>query len=147
MCIPERSGPAPSVRALPVPDPASSRILTTTARRHATRQNIPMSKIPMIGTNSQNALIGAESDRVNLSTRHPDVRYKWVREKVRNGELTLRWIETAQMKADGPTKSLHANKQADIVRPYRSIGMAKERKEEWGDLSTSWRTTHRRNDI
>ena len=29
---------APSVRALPVPDPASSRILTTTARRHATRQ-------------------------------------------------------------------------------------------------------------
>ena len=78
--------------------------------------NIPMAKIPMIGTDSRNALIAAESDRVNLSTRHTDVRYKWVKEKVRNGELTLRWIETAQMKADGLTKALSANKQAHFVR-------------------------------
>ena len=50
---------------------------------------IPITKIPMIGTDSKNTLIAAESDRVNLSTRHTDVRYKWIKEKVRNRELTL----------------------------------------------------------
>ena len=77
---------------------------------------IPMSKIPMIGTDSRNALIAAESDKVNLSTRHTDVRYKWIKEWVQNGELTLKWIETTQMKADGLTKPLNANKQAHFVR-------------------------------
>ena len=43
---------------------------------------IPMSKIPMIGTDSQNILIVAESDHINLSTRHTDVRYKWVKKKI-----------------------------------------------------------------
>jgi hypothetical protein len=78
--------------------------------------NIPMTKIPMIGTDSRNALIAAQSDKINLSTRHTDVRYKWVKERVRNGELTLRWIETSQMKADGLTKPLSSNKHAQFVR-------------------------------
>jgi hypothetical protein len=76
---------------------------------------ILMSKIPIIGTDSRNALITAESDKVNLSTRHTDVRYKWIKERVQNGELTLRWIETTQMKADGLTKLLNVNKQAHFV--------------------------------
>jgi hypothetical protein len=37
---------------------------------------IPMSKIPMMGTDSQNAPTAAESDHMNLSTRHIDIRYK-----------------------------------------------------------------------
>ena len=37
---------------------------------------IPMAKIPMMGTDSRNALLAAESDCVSLSTRHTDVRYK-----------------------------------------------------------------------
>ena len=78
--------------------------------------NIPMAKIPIIGTDSRNALIAAESDRVNLSTRHTDVRYKWVKERVWNGELTLRWIETAQMTADGFSRPQNANQNAHFVR-------------------------------
>ena len=77
---------------------------------------IPMTKIPMMGTDSRNALLAAESDRVSLSTRHTDVRYKWVKERIRNGELTLKWIDTTQMKADGLTKPLSADKQAHFVR-------------------------------
>jgi hypothetical protein len=77
---------------------------------------IPMTKIPMMGTDSRNALLAAESDRVSLSTRHTDVRYKWVKERIRNGELTLKWIDTTQMKADGLTKPLSADKQAHFMR-------------------------------
>jgi hypothetical protein len=77
---------------------------------------IPVSKIPMIGTDSKNALLAAESDRQNMSTRHTDVRYKWVKERVKNGELTLRWIDTDNMKADGLTKVFNPTKQAHFVR-------------------------------
>ena len=52
---------------------------------------IPIPKIPVIGTDS---LIAAESDWRNMSTRHTDVRYKWVKEKIKNGELTLDLVET-----------------------------------------------------
>jgi hypothetical protein len=65
---------------------------------------IPVSKIPMIGTDLKNALLTAESNRQNMSTRHTDVRYKWVKEKVKNGELTLRWIDTDNMELIGSRK-------------------------------------------
>ena len=48
---------------------------------------IPIPKIPIIGTDSKNALIAAEGDRRNMSTRHTDIRYKRVNEKIRNGDF------------------------------------------------------------
>jgi hypothetical protein len=77
---------------------------------------IPVRKVPAIGTDSRNALKAAESSQVNLSTRHTDVRYKWIKEKVRLGELTLTWVETSKMRADGLTKALSPAKQAEFVR-------------------------------
>ena len=77
---------------------------------------IPIPKIPVISTDSKNALIAAESDRRNMSTRHTDVRYKWVKEKIKNEELILDWVETGKMKADGLMKSLNPAKQAHFVR-------------------------------
>ena len=77
---------------------------------------IPVRKVPAIGTDSRNALKAAESSQVNLSTRHTDVRYKWIKEKVRLGELTLTWVETSKMRADGLTKALSPTKQAEFVR-------------------------------
>jgi hypothetical protein len=76
---------------------------------------IPVSKIPRIGTDSRNALVAAESEKRNMSTRHTDVRYKWIKEKVRNGELTLYWVDTENMKANGLTKMLNPTKQAHFV--------------------------------
>ena len=78
--------------------------------------NIPVLKVPVIGTDSMNALRAAESPQENMSTRHIDVRYKWVKEKVKNGELTLDWVDTTNMKADGLTKALNPTKQAQFVK-------------------------------
>ena len=69
----------------------------------------------MIGTDSRNVMLAAEGDRQNMSTRHTDVRYKWIKERIQKGELTLRWIETSQMKADGLTKALNTVQQAWFV--------------------------------
>src|SRR5580692_13069273 len=82
---------------------------------------IPVPKIPMIGTDSLNALHAAESPQENMSTRHVDIRYKWVKEGVQRGELTLSWVETANMKADGLTKALNPTKQAHFVK---TIGLS-----------------------
>jgi hypothetical protein len=38
--------------------------------------DIPVVKVPSIGTDSMNALRAAESPQENMSTRHVDVRYK-----------------------------------------------------------------------
>ena len=78
--------------------------------------NIPVSKVPAIGTDSMNALRAAESPQENMSTRHVDVRYKWIKEKVKNGELTLNWVDNTNMKADGLTKALNPTKQAQFVK-------------------------------
>jgi hypothetical protein len=78
--------------------------------------NIPVLKVLSIGTDLMNAMRAAESPQENMSTRHVDVRYKWVKEKVRNRELTLNWIDTASMKADSLTKALNPIKQAHFVR-------------------------------
>ena len=77
---------------------------------------IPIAKVPVISTDSRNAMIAAESDRRNMSTRHTDVKYIWVKEKIKNGELTLDWIASRNMKADGLTKPLNPTKQAEFVR-------------------------------
>jgi hypothetical protein len=45
-----------------------------------------------------------------------DVRYKWVKERVQRGELTLSWVEKSNMKADGLTKALNPMKQAHFVK-------------------------------
>ena len=45
-------------------------------RKLLTDMKIPIPKIPMIGTDSLNALHAAESPQENMSTRHVDVRYK-----------------------------------------------------------------------
>jgi hypothetical protein len=44
-----------------------------------------------------------------------DVRYKWVKEKIKNGELTVSWVETRKMKADSLTKPLNPTKQAHFI--------------------------------
>jgi hypothetical protein len=102
---------------------------------------IPMTKIPMMGTDSRNALLAAESDCVNLSTRYTDIKYKWIKEKIRNGELILRWIDTTQMRADGLTKPLSADKQAHFVHLIGLTEVIGWRKARNGQIDSGPMTT------
>ena len=77
---------------------------------------IRVRKVPTIGTDSRNAISAAESSQTNMSTRHTNVRFKWVKEKISLGELILNWVDTTQMIADGLTKTLTPAKQAEFVK-------------------------------
>jgi hypothetical protein len=95
---------------------------------------IPVRKVPAIGTDSRNALKAAESSQINLSTRHTDVRYKWIKEKVRLGELTLNWVESRKMRADGLTKALTPAKQMEFVRLLGLTEVVETEKDKKDDL-------------
>jgi hypothetical protein len=75
---------------------------------------IPIPKIPVIGTDS---LIAADSDRRNMSTRHTDVRYKWVKGKIKNGELTLDWVETGELSELEETLSSDIKSREEALGP------------------------------
>lgn len=59
-----------------------------------------------------------ESDAHKLSTRlrHIDIHQHWLRQEVQAGTIKLRWIPTAEMPADGLTKSLSKQKNDTFVK-------------------------------
>jgi hypothetical protein len=91
---------------------------------------IPILKVPWIGTDSKNALRAAENGQETMSTRHIDVRYKWIKQKIHTGEIALKWIDTANMKADGLTKALNTTKQAQFVKLIGLTEVIREKKKD-----------------
>lgn len=47
--------------------------------------------------------------------RHVDINQHWLREKVRNGDIYLQWIQTNNMIADGLTKHLPSQKHVEFL--------------------------------
>ena len=68
-------------------------------------------------TNSENARIHALNPLNTARTRHINLRYKWIIEKVSHERaLDLRHVTTDLMPADGLTKPLAITKHQDFVR-------------------------------
>ena len=44
--------------------------------------------------------------QLNTQLKHVDIHNHWLRQEVQNGTMSIKWLETALMKADGLTKSL-----------------------------------------
>ncbi len=86
-------------------------------------------------TNSQNARLAILNPLQSARTRHIDIRYKWVHQKVEHGEIDLRLVKTGDMKADGLTKPLNRQKhktfvwQLNLAQPPNDIHDAERRKE------------------
>ena len=62
----------------------------------------------LIWMNNLNVKVFSKNSEFHRRTNHIDVQYHWVREKVTNGLLQLKYISTAQMITDGLTKSLES---------------------------------------
>lgn len=52
------------------------------------------------------SIVNKDEDKLNTKLRHVKVHQNWVREQVAQGTLNVIWISTAEMPADGLTKSL-----------------------------------------
>ena len=73
-------------------------------------------KIPtLIYTDSQNARHIALNPLQMARTRHIDLRYKWIIEKIAGGFFNLEHVGTTDMVADGLTKPLQREKHRQFV--------------------------------
>ena len=62
----------------------------------------------LIWMNNLNVKVLSKNLEFHRRIKHINVRYHWVREKMTNGLLQLKYISTAQMTADGLTKSFES---------------------------------------
>lgn len=82
---------------------------------------IPLnSSIPLLVDN-QSAIALASSHKTNARTKHIDVRYHFIREKVEDGTIALEYVPTDEQLADVMTKSLGLVKHADFVKSLQLV--------------------------
>jgi hypothetical protein len=64
-----------------------------------------------------------EKDSLKLATklRHVDIHQHWLRQEVEEGRISIRWIPTAEMPADGLTKSLSAQKHEAFIKQLNLV--------------------------
>ena len=77
---------------------------------------IPQPTPIVIHTDSQNAHLAVMNPMNAARTRHIDVRYKWITQAVKKGDVTVQFVATNLMKADGFTKPLLRTKHAEFVK-------------------------------
>jgi hypothetical protein len=61
-------------------------------------------------------IVKKEDERLHTKLRHVDTHQMWVRQEVQEGRLNVEWCPTAEMPADGLTKSLVRQKHTEFVR-------------------------------
>lgn len=64
------------------------------------------SESSIIYSDNRGAMALAENPEFHRRTKHIDVRYHWIREKVEEGVIKVKWVPSAEMHADGLTKAL-----------------------------------------
>jgi hypothetical protein len=64
---------------------------------------------------NQSAIILAENDTFHQRTKHIDIRYHFVRERVASGDIVVKWVSTVEQQADLLTKQL-PTKQFQVLR-------------------------------
>ena len=62
------------------------------------------------------AIAIAENDKVTMRTRHIDLRFHWVREQIKNGEIVLLHVPGENNPADVLTKIVSWQRQANLLR-------------------------------
>lgn len=61
-------------------------------------------------------LLVAESMKLQTKLRHVDIHSHWLRQEVQRGAITIKWVPTKEMIADGLTKPLTAANFGAFIR-------------------------------
>ena len=61
-------------------------------------------------------LLTAQTPILMTKLRHVDISQHWLRERVQNGDIHVKWVATNDMSTDGFTKALPRQKQEGFVR-------------------------------
>ncbi|KAF7573884.1 hypothetical protein PtrM4_055070 [Pyrenophora tritici-repentis] len=76
-------------------------------------------------------IVKKEDERLHTKLRHVDTHEMWVRQEVQEGRLCVEWCPTAEMPADGLTKSLVRQKHAEFNQPSYGTGTSLDDEEKW----------------
>jgi hypothetical protein len=57
-----------------------------------------------------------DSPLLRTKLRHIDIHNHWLRQEVQEGRINVKWVPTADMPADGLTKSLPRQRQEKFVQ-------------------------------
>lgn len=84
----------------------------------ANRERINLStEIKLLCDNSQTIrLLTKPTAELVTKLRHVDVHNHWLREKVQDDYIKVDWVKTNNMRADGLTKALSADKHTDFMK-------------------------------
>lgn len=64
-------------------------------------------------------LLTSEHAKIDTKLRHVDIHGHWLRQEIREGRITIKWVPTAKMAADGLTKILPRQKHEDFIKILR----------------------------
>jgi hypothetical protein len=67
-----------------------------------------------------------ETVKLETRLRHVDIHQHWLRQEVQKGTITVKWLPTAQIPADGLTKALPAQKHATFLRQLNLVDIAEK---------------------
>lgn len=71
-------------------------------------------------------LIIKEAPKLVTKLKHIDIHQHWLRQEFEKDEITLNWIETGKMPADGLTKSLSRQKHQNFIRQLNMVDVEKK---------------------
>ena len=66
----------------------------------------------------------ADTPKLSTRLRHVDIHRHWLRQEVQNGKIHTKWIPTAEMPADGLTKSLTRQKHERFINLLHLVDIA-----------------------
>jgi hypothetical protein len=77
----------------------------------------PEHQISILCDNLQTVdLLTSDELKVRTKLRHVDIHQHWLRQEVQAGRVSIRWIKTSEMPADGLTKILPRQKHYEFMR-------------------------------
>jgi hypothetical protein len=62
------------------------------------------------------SLLTKETPQLRTKLRHVDIHHNWLRQEVQAGRISIEWIKTSDMIADGLTKILPRQKHLEFLR-------------------------------
>ena len=74
-----------------------------------------------------------ETVKLETRLRHVDIHQHWLRQEVQHGTISIKWLPTAQMPADGLTKALPAQKHATFLRQLNLVDISEKLGEKGGN--------------
>ena len=68
-------------------------------------------------------IINKDVEVLSTRLRHVDIHQHWLRQEAQDGRISVKWVPTAEMKADGFTKPLPEQRHNEFLRHLNMVNI------------------------